>query len=625
LRVSEIFYSIQGEGRDCGVPYIFVRLSGCNLRCSWCFGLKPGRRIPLIITSEGPNKRITKIKIGDKLIGVTDNNELVETEVKEIFTNEVSEYLELKIEGKHLLYVTLDHPFLTGNGWKKAIDLKVNDEIFFITSKTKMSFNKKLYNPSFNQVTVQKRLNNPIIQNLYRNVLPQRISELRRSGVIKPHKSTLVRRLVQSKRMIENNPMKRPEVVAKVVSKTKGRKRSFTEEHKYKIHLSKSVYPTKLFGEKNPNWRGGKNTPLIIKKGICSLCSKQKKTYIHHISYLDKKGIELCWSCHKKIHNNIHHPLYPHDKPKLIQHKKILKRDNYQCRFCGLRENLVTHHIDHNKLNNNPNNLITLCRSCNSGINAGGHEYWDNKLIVKNGLKVLRIKHFKDVVNYRYKSKGTKGVKSISKIPVFNFRCEPYSNYFVEYLSVHNCDTKYALEDGQEMSTEEILKKILSFPCRNVVLTGGEPMLFQDDLISIMEQLLEYSPFYYFEIETNGSIIPKKRMLELVDSFVISPKLSNSGNKPYKISEAFFNTERGDACLKFVVDNVNDILEIQQYLITNKFVNILKNEKIFLMPQATTVEEHNSKLPFIIDFAKKFGYRVSPRLQILAYGCRRGV
>jgi 7-carboxy-7-deazaguanine synthase len=36
MRISEIFYSIQGEGELTGVPSVFVRTSGCNLRCIWC-------------------------------------------------------------------------------------------------------------------------------------------------------------------------------------------------------------------------------------------------------------------------------------------------------------------------------------------------------------------------------------------------------------------------------------------------------------------------------------------------------------------------------------------------------------------------------------------------------------
>ncbi|SDJ69187.1 7-carboxy-7-deazaguanine synthase QueE [Microbulbifer yueqingensis] len=36
LRISEIFYSLQGEARDSGLPSVFVRLTGCPLRCTYC-------------------------------------------------------------------------------------------------------------------------------------------------------------------------------------------------------------------------------------------------------------------------------------------------------------------------------------------------------------------------------------------------------------------------------------------------------------------------------------------------------------------------------------------------------------------------------------------------------------
>ena len=36
MKIAEIFYSLQGEGSLVGVPSVFIRTSGCNLRCTWC-------------------------------------------------------------------------------------------------------------------------------------------------------------------------------------------------------------------------------------------------------------------------------------------------------------------------------------------------------------------------------------------------------------------------------------------------------------------------------------------------------------------------------------------------------------------------------------------------------------
>ncbi len=51
LRLNEVFWSLQGEGRNTGLPSVFIRLQGCDVRCPWCdtgysLDADPARRLP---------------------------------------------------------------------------------------------------------------------------------------------------------------------------------------------------------------------------------------------------------------------------------------------------------------------------------------------------------------------------------------------------------------------------------------------------------------------------------------------------------------------------------------------------------------------------------------------------
>ena len=120
-------------------------------------------------------------------------------------------------------------------------------------------------------------------------------------------------------------------------------------------------------GENNPFWKGGKPK--------CIECGKQLGGY----------QATRCKSCANKMEKNrfwkggISFELYPSDWSDKLK-DSIRERDDFVCQECGVHQDecdrkLDIHHIDYNKDNCNPDNLISLCRKCHCATNHN-REYW---------------------------------------------------------------------------------------------------------------------------------------------------------------------------------------------------------------------------------------------------------
>jgi 7-carboxy-7-deazaguanine synthase len=83
LRVNEIFYSIQGESTFAGFPCIFIRMTGCNLRCTYCdttYAYEKGDDIPL-------ESILSTVKKFDcSLIEVTGGEPLIQNETPDLIS-----------------------------------------------------------------------------------------------------------------------------------------------------------------------------------------------------------------------------------------------------------------------------------------------------------------------------------------------------------------------------------------------------------------------------------------------------------------------------------------------------------------------------------------------------------
>ena len=192
------------------------------------------------------------------------------------------------------------------------------------------------------------------------------------------------------------------------------------------------------------------------------------------------------------------------------------------------------------------------------------------------------------------------------------------------------CDTRYTWDWEQydpkeqilEMSVEDITREVLKYNCKYLVVTGGEPLMQHSQLVPLLKRLKNAG--FHIEMETNGTIVPRSELVDLIDQWSVSPKLENSGNPPSSREnpKAYkFFSKLPSSCFKYVIQEENDLAEvkrrIQEYDIAR--------EKIVLMPEGKDREALLERSRWLAELCKDEGYRLSTRLQVLLWDNRRGV
>ena len=189
------------------------------------------------------------------------------------------------------------------------------------------------------------------------------------------------------------------------------------------------------------------------------------------------------------------------------------------------------------------------------------------------------------------------------------------------------CDQKETWDPTNEgynnyevLTLWEIRERILNYDNGLLVITGGEPLIWQRQL----RRLVDSMPIdINIEIETNGTVAPTSLALTRTD-FNVSPKLANSENgiRNRDMHPDFLDLyKRKKAVFKYVVSDIADFEEID-WNIRNWNIN---SNGIFIMPEGVDRDVICDRLPWLFEACSKRGFNLSSRLHVLAFGDMKGV
>ncbi len=184
MKISEIFKSIQGESSYAGWPCVFVRLSGCNLRCSYCdtiYAYEEGENLTV-------EEVLTKVRdIDCSLVEITGGEPLLQREVYTLIAKLLEKGCRVILETNGSLDIShVDQRVIRimdikcpGSGmsgrmdWENMKRLKENDEVkFVLSSRDDYQWAKEI----FSRYDLGKRVT-VFLSPVFGRLEPQRLAE----------------------------------------------------------------------------------------------------------------------------------------------------------------------------------------------------------------------------------------------------------------------------------------------------------------------------------------------------------------------------------------------------------------------------------------------------------------
>ncbi len=196
------------------------------------------------------------------------------------------------------------------------------------------------------------------------------------------------------------------------------------------------------------------------------------------------------------------------------------------------------------------------------------------------------------------------------------------------FSHVNDADPEYQKFDKKDWiarcAVEEIAGRIAAFPCKNVVLTGGEPMMQQAALAALMGLLKAKDGAFRFEVETNATYMPTPDFDARVDQYNASPKLENSGNARRlreRPAALHFFAASPKAGFKFVIADPADMAEVLQLVARYA----ISPDKVWLMPEGITREALAMRREWLVEVCKLHGFNYTDRLHVQIWETQKGV